>query len=67
MHKCTSENFVGTLETIHLMDKKMSTYSMTHRNFLKYNINGYLYSGRAQPRTSKVIPVDAKNARDTSL
>jgi len=26
-----------------------------------------LYSGKAQPNTSRVIPVDAKNARDISL
>jgi len=30
-----------------------------------YNVD--LYSGRAQPRTSSVIPVDAKNAREISL
>jgi len=34
-------------------------------SFCQYDAN--LYSGKAQPSTSRVIPVDAKNARDISL
>lgn len=56
--------FMGYSTTLyHMHDEHTCVQSDMHMVIY----DDHLYSGRAQPSTRSVMPVDAKNARDISL